>query len=68
MQIALGQSDICEFESYMPSHAVRSPPLSTGALSRSGFPRPAMPPARGLNRAGHTSWASWQVLPVRLSY
>src|SRR5260370_18448629 len=23
MQIALGQSDICEFESYMPSHAVR---------------------------------------------
>src|SRR5260370_39533969 len=24
MQIALGQSDICEFESYMPSHAVRS--------------------------------------------
>src|SRR6266436_4179767 len=68
MQIALGQSDICEFESYMPSHAVRSPPLSTGALSRSGFPRPAMPPARGLNRAGHISWASWQVLPVRLSY
>src|SRR5260370_26933816 len=25
MQIAPGQSDICEFESYMPSHAVRSP-------------------------------------------
>jgi len=25
MQIALGQSDICEFESYMPSHAVCSP-------------------------------------------
>src|SRR5467141_2007790 len=24
MQIALGQSDICEFESYMPSHAVVS--------------------------------------------
>src|SRR5258707_9865698 len=24
MQIALSQSDICEFESYMPSHAVRS--------------------------------------------
>src|SRR5258708_39396477 len=24
MQIAPGQSDICEFESYMPSHAVRS--------------------------------------------
>src|SRR6266436_9436131 len=23
MQIALSQSDICEFESYMPSHAVR---------------------------------------------
>src|SRR5260221_7528947 len=36
--------DVSEFESHMASHAVRSPPLSTGALSRSGFPRPAMPP------------------------
>jgi hypothetical protein len=33
MQIALGQSDICEFESYMPSHAVWSPPLDS-ALSQ----------------------------------
>jgi hypothetical protein len=30
MQIAPGQSDICEFESYMPSHAARS--LCAGLL------------------------------------
>src|SRR5260370_10592890 len=41
MQIALGQSDICEFESYMPSHAVWSRPLDS-ALS-----------ARGKDRIGH---------------
>src|SRR5215510_1490393 len=29
--------DISQFESYMPSHAVRSPPLFTGALSRSSI-------------------------------
>jgi len=32
MQIALGQSDICEFESYMPSHAVGSRPLDSARL------------------------------------
>jgi hypothetical protein len=34
MQIALGQSDICEFESYMPSHAVWSRPLDSALSAR----------------------------------
>jgi len=43
MQIALGQSDICEFESYMPGHAVRSlwggsqPPYRNSAR----YPKPS---------------------------
>src|SRR6266478_9985464 len=38
MQIALGQSDICEFESYMPSHAVRSLWGGSQPLQHAGWP------------------------------
>src|SRR5260221_1135778 len=52
MQIALGQSDICEFESYMPSHAdeslwrVLQPPLRPAFYSEpSAFPWSSLPPS-----------------------
>src|SRR5260221_14313948 len=53
MQIALGQSDICEFESYMPSHAV----VSVGPLEC------AENPVRAASRYARRRRGSASILP-----